>query len=903
MPSRRNASLSRPATPFDSSMLPTTTTTPAVPQTGAALPGGPLHSTPPARTYAQVAASPPASPTMQHALMLHAAHPAPPGGVIPMGLMGPATTPMSLPAASVQPRPGNQYVQGASDRATDAAGPSLRAESSAVGLDGGSRGKPIDKGKGRGPPGPPSPTLSPGELSAPSTPRSPTPAYPDDFEVHGSRFNDAEEIACAIAESIITDGARYDDFITDGIGRDGLPLPGRVPDYEQRKRKRARVHTPSSECDEPAIFYARALEKPEDLPRPPTPHPSTIVTARELHNLRRSTGEENGREDFSLEPPPSNQAALRTRPPPSTQPRQPTSRLVKGGVRPARGRKSLPASKTLFSGADPMDVDILLASPVLRPLDARAHAATQGPLDESGSQLFPVYLTGTATVPSRQSATGHATVSTSSTSTSVAQRRDPADFWADNRPGRSWSDRSENSSNIPARAPLLPEPFCPDNMSHRPPNYRPPTPFPRGYDGVLDTAPRSSGNGAGPSSRAARALTQREPPQSGQSPSPFPQDGRFHTYVAQMATLQAYAPQGFGFTPAPAGGFGPHDFGDPEHLIYGMASDRVEELWQEEPTTTALIEVHGTRHPSPQLIQAQTDLITTVVAAATNETDFRVIGPEAEHPTRRKYSPSTYALVKLRATAILALVTQRIWSSELITLSVFRRVITLPDFLCLLEGVKQHPELDIARTVWETFNGPHILPALLRYLRANPKYNRMHQEVAANIVLSSLRVHVTALNNGNLVAAIYCTSPAATVAEWRVWRDTILRAPFHVRDDVVIPSQPSLCGGCHSASHPTDLCPYPGVPDWHATPQRSRLAITQRDNVDLGPSTATLQGDQAGPSTYNRSLRGRGGAAMRGNNGRQNPGRGASNGGGKRGGRGGAQDGAGNNGRHNRDPY
>lgn len=446
-----------------------------------------------------------------------------------------------------------------------------------------------------------------------------------------------------------------------------------------------------------------------------------------------------------------------------------------------------------------------------------------------------------------------------------------------------WNEQPSGRHVDTPRPPPLFDPFCPDNMSHRPPGYRTPNPLPPLSEDSFsfDPQPARTQESAGAGPLPAQPNATQDNYASAPTATPAPTGRPTHSYMAQMATLQAYAPQGFVFTPVPDGGFGTHDFPDPEHLIHGMSSGRVAEIWRENGRTTLFLEIYGIRHPSPQRIRTLTDVVTAAFSAMTHTTGFRVISPVAAHPAHRRSSPSTFTLVNVPENIVEMVVNQRVWSSTLLTILAYRRAITLPDFLCRLVNLTQDPELDVARMVWEAFNGPHILPTLLRFARTNPRFNGMATEEAANVVLSSLRVHITTLDDNRLVAAVYCTSPAATIHEWREWRDAVRRAPFVSDIQEATVAQLALCAGCHSAAHPTDLCPYPTLPGWNAPPLRPRPQAV--GNVaDLGPSSLTAQGDAAGPSNFNsnRSQRGRGapGAGRGGGGGRQNNGRRGANG-------------------------
>ncbi|KAI9060723.1 hypothetical protein FKP32DRAFT_1678679 [Trametes sanguinea] len=677
---------------------------------------------------------------------------------------------------------------------------------------------------------------------------------PDDLVIYGSRYDAAEHIEEAILESVSEGGVTFDDFITDGIGRDGRPLPGQTPDWSQRTKKRRPSRTPSPECDRHVVYYDRALERSGSLPMPHSPPPAASVSHEPaptwlpsyahapLHPPPRliSAREELQRQRDAFDRSTAALAEAIARgsvsPPPTEA--QPTATLPIGNnVDAMRGQSSID-----------MDVDPAAASAAgttsmvgrpIRPLPTRRSAR---PLLNTSSDAPPV------------------TPQLTPTNLSL-----PPDAVLDLLPGPALQHAAEvrpagNLRGATRRHDLRQGSNPPDMYQQR----RPPTPFP-----VRGSTPYDR-----PGGMRGLALSQRgpsperplyRPADLAPPPANAPAVRQRTTYTAQMATLRAYAPQGFSFTAPPEAGFEPHDFPDPEYLLRGMAPDRMQALWAEEDAGTVLLELYGPRTATPGRIRQLTDSITAAIASITGETDFRVVPPELEwHDQVEEVDDSAiFAAVRLTPAGARTLTSQRVWSSPTVTFFAYPRLTPIPTFLCTLGGFAHDRDGDIIHTVWATFNGPRILPAILQLVQTNPAYMDRAPDEAANAVLSSLTVQVSYLDNGNIIAAVYCESPTNSLTRWREWRDLIASTPFRsLFNSTARARRPRLCDGCHSASHPTHLCPLPDLPGWNAPPLRTP-ATWPGANALTAPPSADDTAAPAGPS--HPIGRGRGTGYPRGN--------------------------------------
>lgn len=336
------------------------------------------------------------------------------------------------------------------------------------------------------------------------------------------------------------------------------------------------------------------------------------------------------------------------------------------------------------------------------------------------------------------------------------------------------------------------------------------------------------------------------------------------TYTSRLATLEPYAPQRLAFTPAPAQGWDTIHRIDPEELLGGVDPEKLAGLLEEDPNSTVMVRLYGVRHPTPNQVREATENLTTLTREATRETGFKIIPPDASAYSEgtQRGEPPVWAIVRLSRGAAQRFVNGQVFSSQL--LSAFTAALDSSPgrFLFNLGGFTHDDDGDIIRTVWETFNGPQILPSIIRLARGNPAFSNMSPEEAASVVLASLEVQVSTLDNGNLVAAVFCDSPTASTPLWRQWRDNMLGIRFRsLFNSTATVRRPSRCGGCHSASHLTHLCPFPAVPGWYTAPPADRdLAQSQRPT--LGRNTA--QGDPNAPARFQRAPRGRGGNTSRG---------------------------------------
>ncbi|KAH9850866.1 hypothetical protein C2E23DRAFT_860887 [Lenzites betulinus] len=801
-------------------------------------------------TYAQVLMSPPGSPTMRRAQPPHA-------GVNAREGLSPSTTRQRLA----------ELPQCSSPDGDDEGAPSR------------------DKGKQRGPPGPPSRPRTPprdlaGELLAGEydshspdrvgwvspPPRDPVPAG---FQVTGNVYDSTYTIEEGIVQTIRDEEGTWDDFITDGIGRDGRPLPNREVDYSWRARKRMRCETPSDEREgprhEPPPVWLRDYATASRAPL----HVS-FSTAKEEQDAMRSRLTEQtealaaaiGRGSV---PPPQpdpeieQQNVSGPRPPPPPPP--PAARRT----RAVRNPKQRPATRAAANppgrvAAQAMEVDVPAANATrLRGqsewMQGPAQSASAPPaapvleaMPDFGA-VSPLSLTGPLwqwphDVPTPQYAP------LAPRYTAPTERQPPA--------ARMGSTSTAGNAQSPI--PSVLQRTCPATP------YPGPNPASRLAGQQVWTpalrrenhTPADEGHGIVPRT----------------APSPGPGTTVRAMRYEMLATLQPYAPQGITFTPVPEGGYPPHDFGDPEQLLWGLSREFIADLWAQPEGTVVLLQIHGEHYPPAGRVRQITEQLTAAVRVLTSEAGFRIVAPEPQRDARgaQLTSPTTWAAVRLSPQGANTLISRRVISGGPTTFYAYERAIRFPTFLVALGGFTEDEGGEIMEAVWATFNGPQILPVIIRLARTNPALATLSPEDAAAAVISSLIVRVQTMDNGNNIASIYCESPTNSVHMWRRWRDVVAQTPFRsFLNRTGTARTASICAGCHSVSHPTHLCPHPAVPGWNGPPVQTH---TRRRAPHPTAPPERNEGMPGAPRG-----RGGGGRGGRGGGARGGPGGGAGGGG------------------------
>ncbi|KAI0670959.1 hypothetical protein C8Q78DRAFT_1078911 [Trametes maxima] len=271
------------------------------------------------------------------------------------------------------------------------------------------------------------------------------------------------------------------------------------------------------------------------------------------------------------------------------------------------------------------------------------------------------------------------------------------------------------------------------------------------------------------------------------------------------------------FLPIPEEGIEDHAFNDPEQLLRGMSAACIGEIWHFNEGTTILVQVYNLVSPHEGLAGRIVDQLTVATMSITEETDFRIIAPE---PTmlpngERGDMANVFTITNLSPSGAALMTEQRVWASRLIVFMAHRREIVIPGLVCTAMGFGKVEHDEILQAVQAAFHGPEILPMTMRLIQQNPALNQTPMRDVLRATIGELSIETYHLHDGRTFVAIYCDSPTGSVAEWRRWRNTILRVPFRTRlNGTGYALRPATCEGCHSAAHPTEACPLAKLAGW-----------------------------------------------------------------------------------------
>ncbi|KAI0349297.1 hypothetical protein OH77DRAFT_1525780 [Trametes cingulata] len=230
------------------------------------------------------------------------------------------------------------------------------------------------------------------------------------------------------------------------------------------------------------------------------------------------------------------------------------------------------------------------------------------------------------------------------------------------------------------------------------------------------------------------------------------------------------------FTPVPDGGFARPNFSDPEALYEGLSRQRIADILNEPPNTLVLVQIFNVGMPPSAMVNLLMETLADAIRIITGHTDPLVIPlePDWTIPPQRRRTPRKWVVLRLDVSSVERLVQRVVWSSPAITFFAYAREPVILRYLFTIAGFTRDRDHDIFRAVWRVFSGFEVRELILELIQANPEYAATRAEDAMNAILRSLTVRVGRLNSGNLVAAIYCSSPTRSLQRWRIWRDTWL---------------------------------------------------------------------------------------------------------------------------------
>lgn len=289
--------------------------------------------------------------------------------------------------------------------------------------------------------------------------------------------------------------------------------------------------------------------------------------------------------------------------------------------------------------------------------------------------------------------------------------------------------------------------------------------------------------------------------------------------VAGPSTQPTPTAQSLPLTPVPEEGFPLVYRDDPEALVTGLDPERLRQWWQQPMENTLLLQLFGEGYPRIGQARQLTEQITQIIHDITGESNFVVAAPERNWATQdngQRTYPSTWCIQGLSPQAVLLLTERRVWSTPIITMMAYRRALHFPRFLMTVQGFAHNTNNDVENTVRATIMSEQFLVYTTQLVQLNPLFRSLNARDFATSLLQNAEVRVLSLQNSNIIANIFIDSPTNSIERWREWRDVLSRLPFSSPINTTgWAKRLSPCRGCHGADHPTHMCPFPELQEWH----------------------------------------------------------------------------------------
>ncbi|KAH9853570.1 hypothetical protein C2E23DRAFT_706941, partial [Lenzites betulinus] len=270
--------------------------------------------------------------------------------------------------------------------------------------------------------------------------------------------------------------------------------------------------------------------------------------------------------------------------------------------------------------------------------------------------------------------------------------------------------------------------------------------------------------------------------------------------------------------PAPENGFPTVHQPHPEGLIEDLAMTRVDEAWKCEEGTILFVQVANVGYPEPHQRKPICDEIYEALHHVTGETGFVPIAPQPEwvRPPGRTGTPKTWIIRGLSKPRITELAKIKVLSCVWITLFMYERKLVIPRYLFTLAGFTTNHNNDVVDSVRKAFANEPILATITDLVQSHPSLQYSPPDVAAAIIAASVEVRIDQLSNGNMQAAVFCSSPTGNAETWKQWRSSLMRMPFYSQyNPVATARRIELCLVCHSADHVSHKCPFPHIQGWN----------------------------------------------------------------------------------------
>ncbi|KAI0744457.1 hypothetical protein C8Q76DRAFT_788992 [Earliella scabrosa] len=256
---------------------------------------------------------------------------------------------------------------------------------------------------------------------------------------------------------------------------------------------------------------------------------------------------------------------------------------------------------------------------------------------------------------------------------------------------------------------------------------------------------------------------------------------------------------------------------DLEGHLRGLDDRWVRTMWRDPPNTTALVNIFNYAYTSSTAVNRTTAMaLREAVRQITGERAFHVVPPDpAPGAVQSGRPPILWAIRGLSVAGWQTLVRFGFWTSGAISFHAMPTALELPDWLLSLENLTSDDPREIERTVRGTLERGTARAHIRALLGGNRDYAHMTLDDAFSAVMSTLRIQVLTLGNGNLIANVYMRPPTRSATRWREWVGTLRSMSFGIYlGGTAHPRRISMCAGCHSVDHPTHLCPFTRLPGW-----------------------------------------------------------------------------------------
>ncbi|RDX50254.1 hypothetical protein OH76DRAFT_1482405 [Lentinus brumalis] len=225
-------------------------------------------------------------------------------------------------------------------------------------------------------------------------------------------------------------------------------------------------------------------------------------------------------------------------------------------------------------------------------------------------------------------------------------------------------------------------------------------------------------------------------------------------------------------SPTPDEGFPPVHHDDPEAHLRGMALEWLREVWNDPPSSDVLVHVYNYRYTEDDALNRRVaGALRWAFERITGEAGFDVVPPEPEEGASRRSRdlPTLWAIRGLTPGGTAAAVSRGVWSYQTISFFASSRAAMPQQWLFALEGFLEGNAQKIRAAVLRVLQEESMERWLIEMLSTHPAYEGRSTRRAMSDLLSSLRVDLIQLGNGNYVANVFMRSPTRNLRVLRTW--------------------------------------------------------------------------------------------------------------------------------------